>query len=243
MLMKWKRLTKPRFLFVYPLVVWLFLVAKTTERQLHVGLLLMVCGEALRLWANGYVGRVKVNLTQRWRGDAKIGQLVTAGPYAYVRHPLYLGTFLIGAGFCVMVGNIWFSLAAVSLFLITYGNKMAEEDEMLEHEWGETFVAYRHAVSQWLPWRRPYRQPNGQWSWQGILASRELKTVVWVSVAVILLYFREELIQQRESFLAEDHVLKHGLLIALLASLILADAIVEIRRRWKRRQAVVTAEH
>ncbi len=79
-------------MLVYPLGAGFFLFGHVTEGTLRTGIALIVAGEAIRCWANGYVGQSKVN-----QGGS--GRLITAGPYAFVRHPLYLGTFLIGSGF------------------------------------------------------------------------------------------------------------------------------------------------
>ena len=231
---------KPRFLLVYPLAAWLFWVAAPTETSLRLGIVFVLLGEALRLWANGYVGHVKVNWTQKWRHDPKIGQLITGGPYAYVRHPLYLGTFLIGVGFCIIVGNLWLALAALGFFLVIYRRKMAQEEAILLDEWGDEFTRYRRAVPQWLPTGRRNPHPRGQWSWQGIAASKELKTLVWVLVLLIVMYFRGELITEREPFL-QHHGLKHMLLAALMVILILSDVTYELMRRWRRRQSRTAA--
>ena len=233
--MKWIR--KPRFLLVYPLVAAIFLVSRTTERRLLFGFPVVLLGEFLRIWANGYVGHVKVNWTQRERGDAKIGQLITGGPYAYVRHPLYLGTFVIGVGFCIIVGNIWISLVALTFFLLVYLWRMGKEEEILREEWGDVFERYRRAVPRWLPSGRRYDQPHGRWSWKGIAASKELKTLVWVIVMVILLYFREEVFQEHELFRGLKRV-KSIALLGLMGVLIAADLGYELsRRRIKRLQA------
>ena len=226
---------KPRFLLVYPLTIWLFWVASPTEQSLRLGLLFVLLGEALRLWANGYVGHVKVNWTQKWRHDPRIGQLITAGPYAYVRHPLYLGTFLIGVGFCIIVGNLWLALAALGFFLVIYRRKMAQEEAILLEEWGPEFERYQQAVPRWLPTGRHNPHPHGRWSWQGIMASKELKTLVWVLVLLNVMYFRGELITAHEPFL-QRHGLKHVLLLALTIVLNLSDVTYELLHRWRRRQ-------
>ena len=157
-----KRLSKPRFLLVYPLAAWLFIAAVTSERSFRLGIVLVALGETLRLWANGYVGHVKVNRTQTARGDAKIGRLITAGPYAFVRHPLYLGTFLIGLGFCLAVKNLWLSLVALIFFLVVYGVKMRKEERLLLEECGPSYARYLAAVPQWLPIGARYADRQGQ---------------------------------------------------------------------------------
>lgn len=233
-----KRFTKPRFLVVYPVVGVLFWTAHITERSLQLGAALVAAGETLRLWANGYVGHVKVNWTQRWRGDAKIGRLITAGPYAFVRHPLYLGTLLIGAGFCMIAGYVWASLLVVGCFALTYRAKMAKEERLLSEECGAAYHRYQDAVPRLLPTWRRYAHREGQWSWQGITASKEWKTAIWVAVFIILFYFWEESIQEREWLFEERRVFRLWLLGALLG-LILCDGLLELVRARARSAAPV----
>jgi len=228
---------KLRFLLVYPLLAWLLLVGETTERHLEIGIGLIVLGELLRVWADGYVGHVKVNWTQKWRGDQKIGSLVTGGPYAFVRHPLYLGTFLIGAGFCVIGGNLWVSAGALVFFLTVYRRKMVKEEALIVDELGAPYLAYQAAVPRWLPTLRRYPDRHGRWSWQGIRASKEWKTVIWITVLLIVFYFREEFLQEREFLPPKDRV-KDVMLLGLLVLLVAVDGTYELARRWKRsRQA------
>ena len=227
---------RPRFAFVFLLVIWLFLFAHTTEASLRWGAMIALVGEAVRLWANGYVGHQKVNWTEKWRGDSKIGRLVTGGPYAFVRHPLYFGTFLIGAGFCVVVRNPWFAAFALAGFLIIYRQKMTEEEVTLASEAGEEFERYRQIVPRWLPTGRRYPHAQGAWSWQGIAASREWKTAIWVGALLIALYLREEVVQEHE-FLAADHWKKHVLWLVIFMLLAASDGIAELMRYRAKRLA------
>ena len=229
----WKRLTKPRFLFVYPLGVTLFLMSRVTETSLRIGLVVIVLGQIVRLWANGYVGHQKVNWTQKWRGDAKIGRLTTAGPYAFVRHPLYLGTFLIGTGFCIAVGYVWASVLAFAGFWWAYRVKMTQEEALLQDECGKEYSAYHAAVPRLLPFRPPYRHRNGTWKWAGVVASKEWKTVIWVTVVIIGLYFWEERIQEREPFFGE-HAEWRVLLVVIVIALASIDGAMELRKRRAR---------
>lgn len=226
-----KLFRKARFFWVYPLGIGLFATASASEPSLRLGLMLVLLGEALRLWANGYVGHVKVNFTQRWRNDPKIGRLVTAGPYAHVRHPLYVGTFLIGAGLCLAVRSIPLALAALIFFLLVYRKKVEVEEQVILGEWGSEYAAYQQDVPRWFPTLRRYSQPHGQWSWQGIRASKELKTLLWVIVALLGIYVWEEWFQEHELFVGKEW-LKHALSVTLLILLIAVDGVVELARRW-----------
>ena len=88
-----KRL-RPRLLVVYALAIAAVFLSRPTPLSLLLGPIPIAAGEALRLWATGYLHK----------NDA----LTIAGPYAYLRHPLYLGTLLIAAGFLIMA---WSPLA------------------------------------------------------------------------------------------------------------------------------------
>ena len=236
--MNLKRLTKPRFLFVYPLAGLLFAFGHVTERGLRLGVLAVLLGETLRLWANGYVGHVKVNWTEQSRGDAKIGRLITAGPYAFVRHPLYLGTSLIGAGFCLIVGNAWLALLAFVSFLLIYRVKMAEEEQLLLHEWDRAYQRYHAAVPRLLPSVRRYPGRHGRWSWRGVAASKEWKTAIWVTVLVILLYLWEEGIQEHKGLFSQHACLRWSLVVIMVA-LMATDGIIELIGRRARHAATV----
>lgn len=224
----WKRLRRPRFILIYPLGACFFLVGHVTEVTLRVGIALIVTGEAIRCWANGYVGQSKVN-----QGGS--GRLITAGPYAFVRHPLYLGTFLIGSGFAFAIGNLWLGLAAAVCFLAAYRSKIAQEEKLLAEECGPEYSLYRASVPSLLPSRFPYRHRSGRWSWSGVLASKEWKTVVWLIIFVVLLYFWEETVQEREWFLDERFAFRLSLLILVLV-IAIADGLFQLAQaRFQKR--------
>ena len=229
-----RKLRKPRFLLVYPLAAWIFVFAHTTKLSFCIGMVFVLFGELIRLWANGYVGHAKVNWTDHEQGQPKIGCLITAGPYAFIRHPLYFGSLLIGFGILVIAGNPWLMLMAPMVFILIYRRKMVEEEETLRHEWSQEVEPYQRMVPRWLPtgWRYPHR--SGHWSWQGILASKEPKTSAWVGILLILLFFRMELIQNRHRLL-QPHGSEHVCLLGLLVVLIVVDGIFELARRAKTR--------
>src|SRR5665213_1810914 len=81
-------------LLALPAIV-LAALGKPSAFSIATGLPLAFAGEAVRMWAVGYSGVTT-------RGDTVTAPaLVTAGPYAYVRNPLYVGNFLTAAGFAL----------------------------------------------------------------------------------------------------------------------------------------------
>ena len=232
-----KFLRKARFAFAYPLVAWLLLTARPTDASMRWAALIILLGEALRLWANGYVGHVKVGRdVAPDRTVIPKGKLITGGPYAFVRHPLYLGTMLLGLGFCVAVNNLWVAAASLVFFLTIYRSKMSEEEQRIREAYPQ-YTAYERAVPRWIPRFRRYANRTGQWQWKGIAASKEWKTLIWVTVLFILLYFHEEIIEQHE-WLARGHQARQLALLTVAVVLALGDVGFELAR-WRAKRLSV----
>lgn len=143
------------------------------------GLPLVVLGEAIRLWAAGHLYKTR--------------ELVTSGPYAYLRHPLYLGTLLIGAGLMVMAGP-WVAVVAIPvglLFFFAYYLPYKErvEARRLEAVYGERFRAYRASVRMlWArrhPWRVGWALQPRRWSFERVRDNGEVATAFTVAIAAL----------------------------------------------------------
>lgn len=148
------------------------------------GLAAVLAGEALRLWALGYIGR-ESRVTTAGPGASR---LVTYGPYGWVRNPLYVGNVVIVAGLAMWSGAAWpwLLLAGVSFFLIQYLLIIAAEGEELERLYGDEYRSYRAVVPAWLPRLTPHPiRRGGRWSLRGALSGelRSLNTVVLVMAA------------------------------------------------------------
>jgi len=101
--------------------------------------------QAWRIWAAGFVGRPA-------RGGRPAGEaLVTAGPYAYVRNPMYIGTVIGLLAFAGMSG-LWYAVLAVAVMLaLVYGGAVLQEEAFLSARFGEEYARYREAVPRLLP--------------------------------------------------------------------------------------------
>lgn len=77
------------------------------------------------------------------------GQLVTAGFYRHVRHPVYSGVLLVVAGLVVASGR-WLSLGlGVVAVVFFYGKSTWEEQRLAEHY--PDYPAYRETTPRFLP--------------------------------------------------------------------------------------------
>ena len=78
-------------------------------------------------------------------------QLVRDGPYARVRHPIYLGMLLFLLGLAVAFGH-WLQLAfALPLFLAGTAIRTRLEDRLLESQFGQEFCDYAQATPALIP--------------------------------------------------------------------------------------------
>ena len=136
------------------------------------GSLLIAAGEVVRLWAAG-------NL------DEKRSRLTQTGPYGLLRHPLYLGSSLVGLGFCAASG-LWWSWPVLSVvFAVFYIPSIILENRYLARKHGASFEAYRKEVPALIPRfvRRPGERQGGL-CWRSVVANKEH---LYAAMIVILL--------------------------------------------------------
>jgi protein-S-isoprenylcysteine O-methyltransferase Ste14 len=103
---------------------------------------LMLAGTLLAFWSAWYLGRSFSLLPQA-------RDLVTTGPYRFVRHPIYLG------GLLITLGEVWlrFSPLVVALnvvFVAAQVVRLRYEEEILERTFPD-YAAYRARTSALIP--------------------------------------------------------------------------------------------
>ena len=110
--------------------LWL---AQPTTTSLAAGAAIALAGEGLRIWAAGHLEK---------------GREVTAsGPYRLSRHPLYLGSALIGAGFAVASASLPAAALVVVYLALTYGAAIRSEEAHLTEKFGAAYPEYREGRS------------------------------------------------------------------------------------------------
>ena len=78
------------------------------------------------------------------------GELVTEGLYAYIRHPQYLGLYLILVGFIIQ----WPTIITVVMFpvlIYMYYRLSLNEEKTLEKEFGQKFLEYKSRTKMFIP--------------------------------------------------------------------------------------------
>lgn len=96
----------------------------------------------------------------------KAQSLNTEGMYSCVRHPLYLGNFLIFLGFCLFTGNPWLVLSSSVLFFLFLERVIAAEEAFLEERFGEKFLVWARSTPTLLPNLKRWKRPNVPFSFK-----------------------------------------------------------------------------
>jgi protein-S-isoprenylcysteine O-methyltransferase Ste14 len=111
------------------------------------GLLLVWIGIGLALWAARTLGRFYRPVV----AIDKHHEVVTAGPYRYVRHPLYAGSMLVMTGVGIALGN-WLSLIVCVLMpLAAYVVRIRVEEAALEDALGDRYLTYEQGKARLVP--------------------------------------------------------------------------------------------
>ncbi len=135
-------------------------------------------GLALRTWAAGYL--------EKWQ------RLAVSGPYRHTRNPLYLGSFLMGAGFGLASGRLWLLGAFVVLFAVIYIPVMRREEGELRQAYAGDFESYRQQVPLFFPWPgaqfRGLERGPGNFLWERVISNREYRAAIgYLAVLAALL--------------------------------------------------------
>ncbi|MBV8285205.1 MAG: isoprenylcysteine carboxylmethyltransferase family protein [Candidatus Eremiobacteraeota bacterium] len=149
---------------------------KPSALSVTLGLPLAVAGELIRCWAVGFSGVTT-------RGDVvEAPKLVTAGPYAYVRNPLYLGNFVTAAGFAIAftgknsrLERLALTVAALGTMIGVYSIIVPHEEKFLQSQFGEEFERYCERVPPVIPQAEPMPDGEGEWRPE-VIAEAESKT-------------------------------------------------------------------
>ena len=143
------------------IVMWL---ATPTRNSLLFGAAIAVIGECLRLWAAGHLEKSR--------------EVTRSGPYRHTRHPLYLGSSIIGVGIAVASHHLVVAAMVVAYMLLTLTAAMRSEEAHLREKFGDAYDAY--AEKRAAPMDRPF-------SWPRAIGNREHHTMIGLATGLALL--------------------------------------------------------
>jgi protein-S-isoprenylcysteine O-methyltransferase Ste14 len=107
------------------IVLWL---ATPSPQSLAIGAAIAIAGESIRVWAAGHLEKSK--------------EVTQSGPYRYTRHPLYLGSSLIGIGMAIVANNLVVAVFVITYLVLTLTAAMRSEEAHLREKFGDAYDAY-----------------------------------------------------------------------------------------------------
>src|ERR1700720_890644 len=111
------------------------------------GAAVTIAGLLFAVWARAHLGR-------NWSRSVTIKQgheLITTGPYAVVRHPIYTGILLGFLGMAIAISQVRGFIAFVLIFLAFWA-KLRMEEKWMRSQFGETYAAYARETAALVPY-------------------------------------------------------------------------------------------
>ncbi|MBI3189524.1 MAG: isoprenylcysteine carboxylmethyltransferase family protein [Ignavibacteriales bacterium] len=183
-------LFKNRSYIPIPFLVVMLIFAKPTIVSLMYGFSVVILGEYFRLWGVAIAGS-----ETRTTGPVGGTYLITTGPFAYVRNPLYLGNILIYCGIGTMSFALfpWLTVIAYVYFYFQYSLIVSLEEEHLTQKFGEEYKRYTKSVPRFFPSLIPYKQgvneqPKLDWRRGFISEKRTLQAIVILTLLLFVIW-------------------------------------------------------
>jgi protein-S-isoprenylcysteine O-methyltransferase Ste14 len=110
------------------------------------GAAITAAGLLFSVWA-------RIHLGQNWSQEVTLKQdheLITGGPYAFVRHPIYTGLLLAILGSAIARGE-WRGLLALALIFVVLWRKLKLEEEWMRARFGQEYETYVSRVRALVP--------------------------------------------------------------------------------------------
>ena len=131
-----------------PIALSIIYFAQPENQNIVLGFMVLLVGELIRMWSVSYAGG------ETRTTNVGAPSLCTAGPYGYVRNPIYVGNMLMYLGIVIIAGSpnlMLMVLATMSFFIIQYSLIISLEEEKLDELFGPEYVTYKSNVRAILP--------------------------------------------------------------------------------------------
>jgi protein-S-isoprenylcysteine O-methyltransferase Ste14 len=111
------------------------------------GAAITIAGLLFAVWARQYLGR-------NWSSSVTIKQgheLITTGPYAVVRHPIYTGILTGLLGVAIAMSQVR-GFIVPALFFLAFWLKLRREEQFMRSQFGDVYTTYAHHTSALVPY-------------------------------------------------------------------------------------------
>jgi len=142
-----------------------------------------VTGEVIRSYTVGHVPR---NTSGRNVIDQLADELNTTGIYSIVRHPLYIGNFLMWLGPILFLRSVWCVIIFVLAYWLYYERIMFAEEQFLRRKFGEVYDTWAFRVKAVIPGLKHYTSSSLPFSFKNVM-KREYNSIVNVFIVFAVL--------------------------------------------------------
>ncbi|MDA9312663.1 isoprenylcysteine carboxylmethyltransferase family protein [Vicingaceae bacterium] len=113
-----------------------------------------------------------------------------SGMYSLLRHPLYLGNFLMWLGIGMLTENIWFNIIFILSFWLYYERIMYAEETFLINKFGDEYTKWSKDVPPFIPRLSNYEKPALDFAWRKVI--RQEKSGIAALFIVFMLFHQVE---------------------------------------------------
>ncbi len=142
-----------------------------------------LAGELIRIFTIGFTPR---NTSGRNTEGQVADELNTGGIYSIVRHPLYVGNFLMWLGPVLFLRSIWFIIIFCLVYWLYYERIMFAEEQFLRRKFGDAYDRWSETVAAFFPLKFRYKPANLQFSVRNVL-KREYNSFLNIFIIFLLL--------------------------------------------------------
>jgi len=161
--------------------------AEPSLYSIAIGFIVLIFGELVRLWGVSIAGS-----ETRVTDSVSSSQLITTGPFAYIRNPLYFGNMCIYTGIAIMswAGYPLLPIITLSYFIFQYSLIVSLEEEYLIKKYGIEYQKYQKEVPKFFPNLKRYKsqnieQPILDWR-RGLKSEKRTFQAIGIVIAIIL---------------------------------------------------------
>lgn len=139
--------------------------------------------------------------------------LNTDGMYSIVRHPLYVGNFLMWLGIAMITANIWFIVIFMLAYWLYYERIMYAEEAFLREKFGQPYLDWAKDVPAFIPSFGKWKSPNSYFSAKNALR-REYTGLFNLIVAFFIFHYAQSVVKNDMNFtyLGDNEIVWLGIL-------------------------------
>lgn len=145
---------------------------------------LSLVGTCIRAFTVGQSGE---NTSGR---NTSVGQIAdslnTTGIYSLVRHPLYLGNFLMWLGISVLTFHFWFITVFALMYFLYYERIMFAEESFLTDKFGSEYIYWSRSVPPFIPKFGNYIGNKERFNWSKVIIQEKS---TWLNLIIVFTVF------------------------------------------------------